>query len=74
MFSRCDECKHAEWKRTKAGRLHPDRSGKCKAELPGMLLPRAYYWGAMDIAPKPWGGGIERLAPPEECAFFEPIE
>lgn len=30
MTTTCDGCRHADWKRTANGRLHPDKQGKCR--------------------------------------------
>ena len=70
----CDDCKFAEWKRTAAGRLHPDGSGQCKrleAHPLDMRLPSAFHWGfASDTPPKPNGGYIERKHHHKKpCAF-----
>lgn len=66
----CDGCKFADWKRTSAGRLHPDGTGKCtrlSAHPLDTRLPSAFYWLS---EPKPSGGHIERGAPlPAPCAF-----
>lgn len=61
----CDNCTFAEWKRTKTGRLHPDKSGRCKwmAERGlDLRLPVAFYWLGYDGGrhPLPTGGRIER--------------
>lgn len=59
----CDACKWAEWKRTKTGRLHPDKTGKCTYPVkPLPTLPNCMYWGIGDPArkPSPYGGWIVR--------------
>ena len=55
----CDDCKYANWKRTKNGRLHPNKSGRCTYPWECPKLPAAFDWLA-DGAPTPWGGHIER--------------
>jgi len=53
----CDWCKYAEWKKTKNGRLHPDKSGKCTFEIKPEVLPASFYYinkGSL------CGGQIER--------------
>lgn len=52
----CDGCKYAEWKRTKAGVLHPSKSGRCTYEVRVPVLPacRTWMWGVM---PSPTSDG-----------------
>lgn len=58
---RCDDCAYARWKRTAAGRLHPDKSGKCGFVIPTITLPAAFWWpGWGEREPRPAGGYIER--------------
>lgn len=56
----CDDCIFADWKRTTNGRLHPDKTGRCKAPLPEYIVPAAFYWFSRMTAPTPDGGYIER--------------
>lgn len=69
---RCDDCEFADWKRTKNGRLHPDKGGKCKrleAYPLDLRLPAAFYW--MHLPPRPNGGYITRGADlPTKCIFM----
>lgn len=69
---KCEGCKFAEWRRTATGRLHPDKTGRCKrldAFPLDMRLPSAFYWSSFGI-PTPIGGYIERGSElPEDCAF-----
>ena len=61
-MSTCDHCTFAEWDRTKNGRLHPSKSGRCKrleAHPLDLRLPAAFNW-SRDSAPSPSGGWIER--------------
>lgn len=59
----CDNCEFAEWERTKNGRLHPGKQGRClrleKHPL-DLRLPEAFWWGFLVSEPKPSGGRIER--------------
>lgn len=60
---RCNDCKHAKWKRNKAGALHPDKSGEC-TYTKDVRVPNAVNWristlvkeGVLTIE----GGFIER--------------
>lgn len=69
---RCDDCRFAEWKRTSNGRLHPDKSGRCKRleQHPlDLRLPSAFWWMSNHL-PSPNGGWIERGRDlPEKCIF-----
>jgi len=40
----CTKCKHAEWGKTQAGRLHPSGDGWCKKEIQIPQLPSSMYW------------------------------
>ena len=68
----CDDCAFAEWNRTKSGRLHPSKMGKCarlsKHPL-DLRLPEAFYWPSYRYPPKPCGGAIERGVQFERCDF-----
>ena len=57
MTHTCDGCRWAEWKRTANGRLHPDKTGKCKFPVKIPKLPAAFYWMGHS---QPSGGYIER--------------
>lgn len=37
----CDDCAYAQWRRTKAGRLHPNKDGKCKYPWASPALPNS---------------------------------
>jgi hypothetical protein len=43
----CEGCKYAEWKRTRTGALHPDKSGRCTFKVSIPILPacRSWMWG-----------------------------
>ncbi len=53
----CDECKHANWKRTAAGRLHPSKDGVCTYKYTVPALPACMYWLS---SVTPCGGHIKR--------------
>jgi len=40
----CTDCKHAEWRRTEAGKLHPSGGGQCKYPYKLPPLPAAFWW------------------------------
>lgn len=68
----CVYCKHAEWARTKGGKLHPSGDGKCTHpkgyETP--KIPAAFYFvGGWS---KPSGGYINRRKElKDDCLFFQ---
>lgn len=70
----CDDCIFANWKRTTNGRLHPDKSGRCKAPLPNFDVPAAFYWGALNSGPRPNGGYIERGSQLHRACSFKQTE
>ena len=55
----CTHCRFADWKRTKAGKLHPSGDGLCKYQYSVHELPASMQWVG-GIAPKPIGGQISR--------------
>ncbi len=61
---KCDDCDFAQWDRTKAGRLHPQKGGVCKRlerHPLDLRIPAAFYWERAGLnPPKPTGGYIER--------------
>jgi hypothetical protein len=68
----CDDCKHAIWERTEAGKLHPSKQGQCnyKWELPP--LPVAFSWFR---SPVRTGGGITRKRENvEHCVYWARAE
>lgn len=70
---KCDDCIYAEWERTKTGRLHPSKDGKCKRFEKHPLdlrLPAAFYWPGGP--PRPAGGYIKRGEDIENCVFKDP--
>jgi hypothetical protein len=70
----CLTCRFADWKRTAAGRLHPDGTGRCTWRIPSLALPKAHYYvgGGSEkrTIPQPSGGWIERKDA-AECPAFE---
>jgi hypothetical protein len=72
----CDGCKFADWKRTKNGRLHPGKQGRCTFEWVPPPLPAAFYYfhGIKGSFPKPNGGWIERGANYDACETYQPKE
>jgi hypothetical protein len=54
----CLGCKHANWKRTKAGRLHPSGKGDCMYQVKMPVLPACMYW--LTYRPIKAGGSIYR--------------
>lgn len=72
----CDSCKWADWKRTSNGRLHPDKTGRCKFVWSPPPLPIAFSftYGRGGDLPKPSGGYIERGSDyTNGCVCFEAI-
>ena len=56
----CDGCVYANWMRTKNGRLHPSKEGRCSRLIHHPIdrrLPAAFYWIHY---PNPSGGFILR--------------
>lgn len=72
----CKGCRWAEWKRTAAGKLHPDGYGKCAFPLKIPKLPTAFYWsgyGAGLGTPPISGGVIERHRElRDQCPCYAP--
>jgi hypothetical protein len=64
----CTHCKHANWDRTAAGRLHPSGDGRCIYPLKFPVLPSAFYF----LSPiRPCGGTINRKREHDEhCAYY----
>lgn len=69
MSHQCLTCKFADWKRTAAGRLHPDGAGRCRWVVPEIAYPKALYF--IGGRPKPYGGWIERGANFTDCPAYE---
>jgi hypothetical protein len=72
MSQTCLDCARAEWRLTKAGKLHPDGSGRCLWVLDPILLPKAFFYVGriLNEVPKPNGGFIERKTPYSDCPQF----
>jgi len=68
----CTDCVHAEWVRTKNGRLHPSGDGKCTYPYKIPELPQAFYWLGMG-PPQPCGGSINRNEKLKDyCMYYSP--
>ena len=66
----CDDCKYAEWKRTKAGKLHPLRQGACTYQYKLPELPASMWWHSS--APRPSGGYIQRKEELKtHCVYYQ---
>jgi hypothetical protein len=66
----CNKCKHAEWERTKAGKLHPSGSGLCMYPWKMPPLPASKYFIGGD--PKPYGGYVSRKEElKKDCVYFD---
>lgn len=70
----CLTCKYAEWKRTRAGDLHPSGDGRCVATFK-IDLPRAFFWSWGRRSAPYDGGWIERRPDTHftECSFYDAI-
>lgn len=55
----CAGCKHVEWVRTAAGKLHPSGDGLCGYPYKLPPLPAAKHWLG-SRAPTPLGGAVNR--------------
>ena len=68
----CLNCKHADWKRTDAGKLHPSGDGRCKYPWKIPQLPASMYW--IGRAPQPNGGCISRKNDLQDhCTYWERV-
>lgn len=66
----CTHCKHAEWLRTAAGKLHPSGDGRCRYPWKMPALPASMYWigGRSD---SPCGGHINRRKElKDHCVYY----
>ena len=64
----CTDCKHAEWRRTASGRLHPSGDGKCTVPYKVPPLPACMYWL---MTPTPMGGRINRKQElRDHCTYY----
>jgi hypothetical protein len=69
----CTDCKHAEWKRTAAGSLHPSGDGECKYPYKLPPLPASMHWmgWAKATGPTPVGGFINRREElRDHCTYY----
>jgi hypothetical protein len=66
----CLHCKHANWKRTEAGKLHPSGDGKCTYPWKMPPLPASMYWMGQK-APTPHGSWINRKTElNDHCTYY----
>ncbi len=67
----CEHCRHAVWKRTAAGKLHPSGDGKCGFEYKLPPLPASMHWLGRG-APTPCGGYINRRESlRDHCPYYD---
>ncbi len=69
----CTHCKHAEWDRTAAGKLHPSGDGKCGMKSLYKLppLPASVHW-FLNEPPTLHGGQINRKRElRDHCTYYE---
>jgi hypothetical protein len=70
---KCDKCKWADWNKTKNGRLHPDKQGKCTYQVIVPELPYAFCWsydGSKKITPI-WGQIERGRELKQNCIYYE---
>lgn len=74
MSNPCLTCAFAMWRKTAAGRMHPDGTGRCTWQMPEITLPKSrYYVGHRERSiPQPQGGYIEKKDD-RECLTFQPM-
>ena len=66
----CTNCRHAEWDRTKKGRLHPNGKGRCKYPYKLPKLPASMFWAWDKVTPL--GGEINRREQLKtHCPYYE---
>jgi hypothetical protein len=66
----CTDCKHAAWRTTAAGKLHPSGDGKCSYPWKLPPLPASMYW-ISGGGPTPFGGRISRREPlKDHCTYY----
>jgi hypothetical protein len=67
----CLNCTHADWNKTKSGKLHPSGDGTCVYPWKLPPLPASMYWVTL-APPKPFGWEISRKKDlKEHCVYFE---
>jgi len=65
----CTDCIHAEWDRTKTGRLSPTGDGRCRFDYKPRPLPASMYW--ISGPSMPLGGHINRKEEfKHHCMYF----
>lgn len=65
----CIGCRHADWKRTARGCLHPSGDGFCQFTVKMPVLSAAQYWLS---TPRQGGGFISRREElHDHCPCFE---
>jgi len=69
----CLKCKHADWQRTAAGKLHPSGDGRCRWAYPTVRLPISFYTFGGSDKPHLGGGNINRRDEWKQCPQFQPI-
>jgi hypothetical protein len=75
MTEDCTTCQLADWRRTKAGRLHPSGEGSCSWKgWKEWKFPKAFYLvGSVGHDLRPSGGYINRRTPCTDCSLYHPI-
>ena len=74
MKGDCTTCQHADWQRTKTGRLHPSGTGECLwDDWKEWKLPKAFWYISSKQNVRPGGGYINRRNPFTDCPFYQPI-
>ena len=64
----CKGCKHADWDKTVAGKLHPSGDGLCTKVVRIPVLSQAYNWVYDTVYT---GGEINRRVQlKDHCAYF----
>lgn len=64
----CNDCKYAQWQKTRTGKLHPSGGGQCGYDYKIPPLPGAFFFIG---SPLKCGGIINRRKElKEHCAYF----
>ena len=72
-MTNCTNCKHASWKKTASGRLHPNGNGICTVEIKLPPLPASKWWSGFGSEPRPVGGQINRRKELKtDCPYYTP--
>jgi hypothetical protein len=67
----CTDCKHAQWRRTKAGSLHPSGDGRCGYPYKLPPLPAAMKWRTYMGPVEPVNFPINRRVDlPDHCVYW----